>query len=106
MPAKEPSRKAVKAVAALAKKHGLELKDSQLAGRHVGIDVLYAGGASLSRLIHENCAIHFAQAGSKGEWFAVLPASELVQLLELEMIYSAFQKKQFAKYKQKVNSDE
>lgn len=79
-----PTQRSQKAISALAKKHGIELsKDStQLADRRIAITTLYAGGSSLSRLINEDCPLHFAQCGSEGEWIAVLPASDLMRLLE------------------------
>lgn len=88
-----PTQRAQKAISALAKKHGIELsKDStRLADRQIAITTLYAGGASLSRLINEDSEVHFAQCGSKGEWLAILPASDLMRLLETEAVYNQFQ---------------
>jgi len=90
-----PTQRAKRQVSALAKTHGLALsKDSaQLADRQIAITTLYAGGSSLSRLINENCALHFAQCGSEGEWLAVLPASDLMRLLETEVLYNQFQER-------------
>lgn len=97
-----PTKRAVKAIAALAKRFELPFdKDSlQLARKQIAVSTLYAGGNSLSRLINENCNIHLAQAGSKGEFFAILSASELARLLELEILYAAFSKKAFAKWRE------
>jgi hypothetical protein len=94
-----PTQRAVKAISALAKKQGIALsKDStQLADRQIAITTLYAGGSSLSRLINEECALHFAQSGSDGQWLAVLPAEDLISLLETETVYNSFQERKTAK---------
>lgn len=91
-----PTQRAQKAISALATKHGIALsKDStQLEGRQIAITTLYAGGSSLSRLINDECALHFAQCGSEGEWVAVLPAEELMRLLETEAVYNSLQRKE------------
>ena len=88
----EPSIRARKAIFTLAKKHGIALtKDSrQLGDRQIAITTLYAGGSSLSRLINEDCVLHFAQCGSDGRWLAVLSAEDLMRLLETETVYNQF----------------
>jgi len=93
-----PTQRAQRQVSALAKEHGLALsKDStKLADRQIAITTLYAGGASLSRLINQDCAVHFAQCGSDGEWLAVLPALDLIRLLETEVIYNSLQERKAA----------
>ncbi len=87
-----PTQRAEKAIAALAKQNGLTLSDSTLAKRAVQIRTLYAGGSSLTRLL-EGTEICFAQAGSKGEWIALLPASELMKLLDVEAAYDSISRK-------------
>jgi hypothetical protein len=101
MPA--PTKRALKAIAALAKRYDLPFdKDGlRLADKKVALNVLYAGGNSLARYITDECKLSFVQIGSKGEWLAILPASELTRLLELEVLYSAFSKKAFAKWREK-----
>lgn len=88
-----PSKRAQKAISALAKADSLTLsKDStRLADRQIAITTLYAGGSSLSRLINEDCVLHFAQCGSDGRWLAVLSASDLMRLLETESVYNHLQ---------------
>jgi hypothetical protein len=90
-----PTQRAQKAISALAKKHGIALnKDStQLADRQIAITTLYAGGSSLSRLINEDCSLHFAQCSSEGPFVAILPAEDLMRLLETESIYNQLQEK-------------
>lgn len=82
------SKKAHRAIKALAAQNGLALSDDlKLAERPVAIHVLYAGGNSLSRLLNER-GITFAQCGPAGEWAALLPAVDLMQLLETEHVYN------------------
>ena len=82
-----PTKRAEKAIAALAKQNGLALNKSKLADKAVQIRTLYAGGSSLTRLLSD-AEICFAQAGSKGGWIAILPAAELIKLLEVESVYN------------------
>jgi hypothetical protein len=95
------SKRALRTISALAKRHGFTLQDSKLAGRKIGISCLYAGGSSLSRLINNESELHFAQCGSRGVWMAVIPASVLMHLLETENLYNQFRTKF-----QKAASDE
>lgn len=81
-----PTRRARKAVAALATKHGLALNDSTLRERKVRIHTLYAGGSRLVDLL-DSVDIAFAQCGSKGRWVAILPAEPLMRLLETESLH-------------------
>ena len=87
-----PTKRAQKAIEALAKQNGLALNKSKLAERGVQIRTLYAGGTSLTRLLAET-DVCFAQAGSKGEWIAILPAGELMKLLEVETVYNSLCRK-------------
>jgi hypothetical protein len=87
-----PTQRAERAIAALAKQNGLSLTNSRVADRAVQIRTLYAGGSSVTRLLNET-DICFAQAGSKGEWIAILPASELMKLLEVEAVYNSLCRK-------------
>ena len=87
-----PTKRAEKAIASLAKRSGLTLNDSRLAGRAVQIRTLYAGGSSLTRLLTD-AELCFAQAGSKGEWIAILPAAELMKLLDVESAYDSISRK-------------
>jgi hypothetical protein len=84
-----PTQGAQKAVRTLAQKFGLALsKDAtKLGDRPIAITVLYSGGNSLARLL-DGAKIAFAQCGSRGEWVAVLPAEELVKLLEIESVHN------------------
>ena len=87
-----PTKRAQKAIEALAKQNGLALSKSKLAERAVQIRTLYAGGTSLTRLL-EDTDVCFAQAGSKGEWIAILPAGELMKLLEVEAAYDSISRR-------------
>ena len=87
-----PTQRAERAIDALAKRNGLSLSNSKLADRAVQIRTLYAGGSSVTRLL-DGTDICFAQAGSKGEWIAILPAAELMKLLEVEAVYNSFCRK-------------
>jgi hypothetical protein len=87
-----PTQRAEKAIASLAKGNGLTLSNSRLANRAVQIRTLYAGGTSLTRLLSD-AEICFAQAGSKGEWIAILPAAELMKLLDVEAAYDRLSRK-------------
>ena len=86
------TQRAEKAIAALAKQNGLSLSDSTLANRAVQIRTLYAGGSSLTRLLSD-AEVCFAQAGSKGEWIAILPANELMKLFDVEAAYDSISRK-------------
>lgn len=79
----EPTKRAHREISALAAKHSLTLKDSKLSDRNVNIQTLYTGGGHLTRLL-ETVDISFVQAGAHGEWIAILPANELMCLLEVE----------------------
>ena len=87
-----PTKRAQKALEALAKQNGLAVSKSKLAERGVQIRTLYAGGTSLTRLL-EGTDVCFAQAGSKGEWIAILPAAELMKLLEVEAAYDSISRR-------------
>ena len=87
-----PTKRAQKAIEALAKQNGLALSKSKLANRAVQIRTLYAGGSSVTRLLSDT-ELCFAQAGSKGEWIAILPAAELMKLLDVEAAYNSLSRK-------------
>lgn len=91
----EPTQRAQRAISALAAKHSLTVKDSKLANRDVRIHTLYAGGSHLLRLL-EGVEIAFAQCASKGEWLAILPAKDLMRLLETESVYNSFHERKAA----------
>ena len=81
-----PTKRAHKAIAALAQKHGLSLNESKLSNRESRIHTLYGGGSWLRALL-KSVDFAFAQCGSKGEFVALLPAEKLMQLLEIEALY-------------------
>jgi hypothetical protein len=81
-----PTKRAQKTIAALAKNHGLALNGSKLGNRETRIHTLYAGGSRLRELL-ESVDVAFAQCGAKGEFVAILPAEKLMQLLEIEALY-------------------
>jgi hypothetical protein len=80
-----PSKRALRSIAALASKHSLSLDGTKLANCEVRIHTLYTGGSRLLALT-DSVDIAFAQCGSKGEWVALLPAEKLIQLLENESL--------------------
>jgi len=83
-----PTKRAQKAIAALAQKHGLSLNESKLGERETRIHTLYAGGSRLRELL-DSVDFAFAQCGSKGEFVAILPAEKLMELLETEAVYNS-----------------
>ena len=84
-----PTKRAQKAVSALAKLYGLTLKDKSLSNRSLRIHTLYAGGSRLLGLL-DSVDICFAQCGSKGNWVALLPAEKLMQVLETEKLHNTY----------------
>jgi len=78
-----PTKRALRTIGALALKHSLSLKNTNLGGRNVRIHTLYAGGANLLHLT-ESVDIAFVQCGAGGNWLALLPAEALMQLLGTE----------------------
>ena len=86
-----PSKRAVRTIGALAMKHGLSFEASKVGDRQVRIHTLYAGGAHLLRL-NDSVDISFVQCGADGNWLAILPVENLMQLLETESVFDTFLK--------------
>jgi len=80
-----PTKRAHKAIASLASRHGLTITDSKLNDRTTRIHVLYGGGGHILELL-SGVDLTFAQCGSKGEFVAILPAEKLMQLLETDAV--------------------
>ena len=77
-----PSLCSKRAIRTMALKHGLSISQTQLSGHLIRIHTLYAGGGHLNRLL-DSVNIAFVQTGAKGRWLAILPAEELMDLLQL-----------------------
>jgi hypothetical protein len=81
-----PSNRSIRVIKELSAQHGLSLEGLKLGDRDVRIHTLYAGGAHVLRLANL-VNISFVQCGAAGSWFAILPADNLMKLLETESLF-------------------